>query len=96
MVLDFGDLKKIVRQEIVDHFDHALVLNATAPGVSHLTGHEPFNNVILLPYQPTSENMLIDFAQRLQRLLPEGIQLHSLRLRETTSSFAEWFAEDNR
>lgn len=96
MVLDFGDLKKIVRREIVDHFDHALVLNASAPGINLLTGHEPFTNVILLPYQPTSENMLIDFAQRLIKVLPEGIQLYSLRLRETTSSFAEWFAEDNR
>jgi 6-pyruvoyltetrahydropterin/6-carboxytetrahydropterin synthase len=95
MVLDFGDLKKIVRQEIIDYFDHALVLNATASGIEHLTKNEPFTNVILLPYQPTSENMLIDFAQRLKRLLPEGIQLYSLRLRETTSSFAEWFAEDN-
>ena len=27
--------------------------------------------------------------------LPEGVTLHSLRLHETATSFAEWFAEDN-
>ena len=32
----------------------------------------------------------------LKRLLPEGVELYSLRLHETATSFAEWFAEDNR
>ncbi len=31
MVLDFGDLKKIVNQEIIDVFDHATVLNKNSP-----------------------------------------------------------------
>ncbi|MFQ7503762.1 MAG: 6-carboxytetrahydropterin synthase QueD, partial [Alistipes finegoldii] len=30
------------------------------------------------------------------RRLPLGVELHSLRLHETATSFAEWFAEDNR
>ena len=47
-------------------------------------------------YQPTCENMLGDFARRISRRLPEGVELHSLRLHETATSFAEWFAEDNR
>ena len=31
MVMDFGDLKQIVRSTIVDVYDHALVLNNTYP-----------------------------------------------------------------
>jgi 6-pyruvoyltetrahydropterin/6-carboxytetrahydropterin synthase len=27
--------------------------------------------------------------------LPENIKLHSLKLQETETSFAEWYAEDN-
>ena len=27
--------------------------------------------------------------------LPEGVTLHSVRLHETATSFAEWFAGDN-
>jgi 6-pyruvoyltetrahydropterin/6-carboxytetrahydropterin synthase len=50
--------------------------------------------VVFVDFQPTSENLLLDFAVRIKQLLPPGITLHHLILRETASSFAEWFAED--
>jgi hypothetical protein len=53
------------------------------------------HHVILVDYQPTSENMVVDFANKIRARLPKDIQLHSLRLQETESSFAEWFASDN-
>ena len=31
MVIDFGDLKKVVKEEIVDSFDHATVFNKNTP-----------------------------------------------------------------
>lgn len=96
MVIDFGDLKKIVKDEIVDVFDHATVFNKNTP---HLELANELKNrghhVILVDYQPTSEMMVIDFARKIKRYLPENIQLHSLRLQETATSFAEWFASDN-
>ncbi len=96
MVIDFGDLKKIVKEEIVDKFDHATVFNKNTPHVDlakELTnrGH----NVILADYQPTSENMVIDFAKKIKSRLPKNIQLFSLKLQETDTSFAEWYASDN-
>ena len=96
MVIDFGDLKKIVKQEIVDRFDHATVFNGKTPHVElarelKTRGHD----VILVDYQPTSENMIMDFAERIKKRLPEHIQLFSLRLQETETSYAEWFASDN-
>ena len=53
------------------------------------------HKVILADYQPTSENMVIDFAAKIKARIPEGLKLHSLRLRETETAYAEWFAEDN-
>lgn len=96
MVIDFSDLKKIVREEIVDIFDHATVFNKNTPHVELANelsnrGH----HVILVDYQPTSENMVIDFAKKISDRLPNDIQLHSLKLQETESSFAEWYASDN-
>ncbi|MBZ4037271.1 6-carboxytetrahydropterin synthase [Flavobacterium sp. 17A] len=96
MVIDFSDLKKIVKEEIVDQFDHATVFNQTTPHVELAAelknrGH----HVILVDYQPTSENMVVDFAERIVARLPEGISLFSLKLQETESSFAEWYASDN-
>ena len=96
MVIDFTDLKTIAKEEIVDQFDHATVFNKNTPHVElanelSTRGH----HVILVDYQPTSENMVIDFAERIQKRLPNKIKLHSLKLQETESSFAEWFASDN-
>ncbi len=96
MVIDFGDLKKIVKEEIVDVFDHATVFNKNTPHIELANelknrGH----NVILADYQPTSEMMVIDFAHKIKERLPENIRLHSLKLRETATSYAEWYASDN-
>ncbi|NHM05954.1 6-carboxytetrahydropterin synthase [Flavobacterium sp. CYK-4] len=96
MVIDFSDLKKIVTEEIVDHFDHATVFNQTTPHIELANelknrGH----HVILVDYQPTSENMVTDFANKIQKRLPDAIRLHSLKLQETDSSYAEWYASDN-
>lgn len=95
MVIDFGDLKKIVSEEIVEVFDHATVFNKNTPHVElarelESRGH----NVILVDYQPTSEMMLIDFAEKIKRRLPLAVSLHSLKLQETGSSLAEWHAAD--
>ena len=96
MVIDFSDLKKIVKEEIVDIFDHATVFNQNTPHIELAAelknrGH----HVILVDYQPTSENMVIDFAKKIKDRLPKEIQLHSLKLQETETSFAEWYASDN-
>jgi 6-pyruvoyltetrahydropterin/6-carboxytetrahydropterin synthase len=96
MVIDFTDLKHIVKQDIVDVFDHATVFNQTTPHLElaqllQKRGH----HVILVDYQPTSENLIIDFAAKITAKLPANIQLHSLKLQETDSSFAEWYFSDN-
>ena len=96
MVMDFGDLKRIVNNEIVDRLDHSFVVrNSTQNATLIATLGEKFKNVVVVDYQPTCENMLSDFAARLQKALPANVQLYSLRLHETATSYAEWFASDN-
>ena len=95
MVIDFGDLKKIVLSEIVNEFDHATVFNKNTPHIELANELEKRgHHVILVDYQPTSEMMIIDFAQRIKKKLPANIKLHSLKLQETGTSHAEWFAND--
>ena len=96
MVIDFSDLKVIVKNKIVDIYDHATVFNKNTPHVELAKeladrGH----NVLLVDYQPTSEMMIIDFANVIKQELPSHIKLHSLKLQETDSSYAQWFASDN-
>ena len=95
MVMDFGDLKKIVKQEIVDVFDHAVVLNENTPHKALAESiAEHSEKIVLVSYQPTSELMLFDFAERISKRLPENVILHSLKLDETANSYAEWYASD--
>ncbi|WP_431157153.1 6-pyruvoyl trahydropterin synthase family protein [Winogradskyella poriferorum] len=96
MVIDFGDLKKIVKEEIVDVFDHTMIFNKNTPHLELANdlksqGHD----IILVDYQPTTEMMIIDFAKKISDRLPDNIKLHSLKLQETATSFAEWYASDN-
>jgi 6-pyruvoyltetrahydropterin/6-carboxytetrahydropterin synthase len=95
MVMDFGELKKIVKESVIDHFDHALVLCRDYPEQAFDRSGEAFSKLIIVDYQPTSENLLADFADRIRPLLPANVRLVSMRLRETATSYAEWFAADN-
>ena len=95
MVIDFGDLKTIVNNEIVQPFDHATVLNVKSPHKEIANEMESRGHKILrVSYQPTCEMMIIDFALKLKAKLPNHLKLYSLRLRETETAFAEWYADD--
>ncbi|MGU3376202.1 6-pyruvoyl trahydropterin synthase family protein [Chryseobacterium sp. M5A1_1a] len=97
MVVDFGDIKSIVKSEIVDVWDHSVLLNALTPHKElgddlEQRGHK----VIYCSFQPTCENMLYAIAAKVKSRLPEGISLAYLKLHETENSYGEWFAEDNQ
>ncbi len=92
LLIDFKELKKIVNEEIVYRLDHALVLNKKAE--QEKIDGDAGANIILVDYQPTCENMLCDFAERIKTRLPEGITLQALKLYETATSFGEWVASD--
>lgn len=94
MLIDFKDLKNIIKQQIIDRFDHALVLNSSSPKDLVDMLIKNYDKIVLLDYQPTTENMIADMAGRIQNLLPGNLKLFSLRLRETPTSYAEWFAGD--
>ena len=95
MVIDFTVLKNIVHNCIIEKFDHSLVLNKNTPktiltGINNISG-----KLVLSDHQPTCENLITDFADKITNNLPANITLHHLKLRETAGSYAEWFADDN-
>jgi 6-pyruvoyltetrahydropterin/6-carboxytetrahydropterin synthase len=94
MVMDFDVLKSIVKPAIIDKYDHSLVLNAKSPHAD--IDLSVFEKVFYLPYQPTSENIVMDIANFIQGKLPNGIELYKVILSETATSFAEWNIEDNQ
>ncbi len=95
MVMDFKDLKAIVKDHIVMRFDHALVLSSkTDPDLTE-SMKKHMEKLIIVDYQPTSENLIADFASIIRSYLPQNVSLHNLRLWETATSYTEWFAEEN-
>ena len=93
MVLDFDILRSIVKPEIINKYDHSLVLNANSPHSE--IDLSAFEKVFFLPYQPTSENLVTDFALKIKSKLPQEIELYKVVLSETATSFAEWNSQDN-
>ncbi|HRS54572.1 MAG TPA: 6-carboxytetrahydropterin synthase [Bacteroidales bacterium] len=95
MLIDFGKLKKIVEDNIISVYDHSLVIHKDAPYEVFFSKQNFFKKIIFTSYQPTCENLLIEFIQKLKDKLPSNVKLEGLRLRETLTSWAEWWADDN-
>lgn len=95
MVMDFGLIKELVKTQIVTRLDHAIIVNSLIPEKQQELLKQTNERFLVVDFQPTSENMVIYIAEILQQHLPSGVNLFSVRLYETATSFAEWFASDN-
>ena len=73
MVLDFKELKDIVKSEIIDSHDHA--------------------DLNCIYSNPTAEIMVIGMYDRIKYNLPKDVKLESVKLWETSTSFAEYRGE---
>ena len=92
MVIDFGELKSLLKKSIIDVFDHALVLNGASPHKNLEVLHRQFDKIILTPFQPTCENLIIDIKNRIKASFTLGnIKLIGLRLDETPTSSPDGF-----
>lgn len=88
MVMDFALLGQLVKNELIIHFDHALIVEE---GIDFVFP----TKLLRVNYTPTCENIIIDFASRLRQILPSSFILFSLQLYETKSNYCEWYADDN-
>lgn len=95
MVIDFTDFKKIVSDHVINVFDHSLVLNSNSPHFNLKDLNDNFEKINYVPYQPTCENLLIDFLNKISTNLPSSVMVKNIKLEETPTSYAEWFFEDN-
>ncbi len=93
MVMDFKRVKELVENSVINDFDHSIVLykNSTFANVIKETD----TKMIMFDCQPTCENLIMEFHDRITKVLPEGIKLAKIKLYETETSFAEWLLEDN-
>ena len=96
MVLDFKDLKRMIKGPVVDFLDHSLVVYSEAEGKSLAAVRQMYEKVHLFDFQPTCENLVLFIVDEIQSLHTPGLELHSVKLFETATSYAEWHAADNK
>jgi len=96
MVLDFKDLKEIVKGPVVDFFDHSLVVYREADGDVLSTIRTMYEKVHVFDFQPTCENLVQYIVDTIRTKLGPGLELQAVKLYETANSFAEWHVDDNR
>ena len=95
MVMDFSQLKALVKEPIVDFFDHSLVVYREAEGEELNSVRKMYEKVHVFDFQPTCENLVLYIVQRIQARMLPGIELAAVKLYETATSYAEWYEEDN-
>jgi 6-pyruvoyltetrahydropterin/6-carboxytetrahydropterin synthase len=90
MIADFTDIKQWVKSEVIETFDHALVLRQNSEHANMNWSELNWTRILLTSYQPTCENIMLDIRDRLTKKIPVGLELVQLRLYETPTSYAEW------
>lgn len=96
MIIDFSELKAMINEAVIKVYDHALVLNSAAYNDEIELLSKQYARVILVPFQPSCENLIVEMKNKINLLfVNRPFELISLRLDETATSYAEWYADDN-
>ncbi|MCL5019928.1 MAG: 6-carboxytetrahydropterin synthase QueD [Patescibacteria group bacterium] len=85
MVMDFSDVKKIVKEWIDNNIDHKMLLRYDDPLLEYLK--EKGEPIFIMETNPTAENiakLIFDF------MVSQGLPVHEVRLWETETSFATY------
>jgi 6-pyruvoyltetrahydropterin/6-carboxytetrahydropterin synthase len=94
LLIDFGDLKRLVNEYVIDKFDHSLVMQKDYDSALVTALSNNFDRLLYVEYQPTCENLIADFADKINSAMPNGVNLHHLVLHETATAYCEWYADD--
>ncbi|MNU86792.1 6-pyruvoyl tetrahydropterin synthase [compost metagenome] len=88
-VIDFYHLKTVVNELIVDKLDHAFIAMGNEPALEVL--QQSGAKVVVLGFRTTVENMSRYICWRLMKA---GLPVHSVRMWETPTGWAEVLAND--
>lgn len=88
MVLDLGDIKRVIQRWIDDHLDHRMILCRDDPVVSVL--QEMGEPLFLMDENPTAENIARRIAQH---GIEQGLPVVEVRLWETPNCYATYSAD---
>ena len=93
MVIDFGDLKQIMMNEIDSIYDHNAVFYNLDPILDFLDEYQnegsQSKKIIEVPFIPTAENLAKHWYELVKpKLLEKGIKINHVKVWETPTSTA--------
>ena len=90
MAIDIADSKRAVNELIISPIDHAFIYDQSSERETKIAQllQQLNSKTFALPMRSTAENLAQFIFQRLQENV--GFHLHSVRLWETPTSFAEY------
>ncbi len=95
MVIDFDDLKALVRKAILERWDHATLLSQQDPLVSAISSvqAEAPERVVCFANNPTAEVLTREAWQAISQALPPGLSLLRVKIEETPACSSELTAD---
>ena len=93
MVLDFGDIKRLTNQYIVDLWDHAFLVAKEDEGLVAFLATLPNHKTVVMEHVPTVENLASTAFAILQPVFSKAfgghLELSIVRLYETPNCWAD-------
>ena len=99
MVMDFSDVKRIAKEQVVDVWDHAFLVYRGDKVVCDFLAGLPGHKTVILNVVPTAENLaqiafdLLNPAY--QDIYANHLRLEQVRLYETPNNWADCARNDN-
>lgn len=92
MVIDFGDIKKIVAKHVLDLLDHGFMVWKKDRVLVKFFEKNPDQKHIIVPFVTTAENIAAWIFEQVDKHLKDrhktGLKLHSIKLWETPTGAA--------
>ena len=93
MVMDCSEVKRLIRECVVDPWDHAFLCWSEDRPMIEFLGSLPGHKTVILPRVPTAENLAREafglVAEALRTRFGDDIRLHRVRLYETPNCWAD-------
>ena len=93
MVLDFGDIKRLTNQYVVDLWDHAFLVAKEDEGLVAFLATLPNHKTVVMEHVPTVENLANAAFAILQPVFSKSfggrLELSAVRLYETPNCWAD-------
>ena len=93
MVIDFSDVKQIIKDLIVDCWDHAFIVYKDDKEIVNFLNTLPNHKTVIFPVVPTAENMASEayliLSAEFNNRFNHQLKIKQIRIYETPNSWAD-------